>query len=485
VKAFGTRGAAADLARSLDSGATSGSHELALVAQLRQAGVALETAVAPAPDFRAALRTRLLAVATVQGATPVAEAPVARPARSRSAAGSWSGAFASRGGAVAAGAMASVVAVGGVAVASSQSLPGDPFYGVKRTAEAVQLRTADGDVERGARHLDLAATRLREVRGLTLGRDALEEGPPLGPSAAGSRVVLRSAGQPVTAGPAQDPALAERITGALDEMDARTRQGSALLTGAYRSSRSTEPLRTLSGFATRQSEGLEQLLPSLPPTAQSRARLSLALVHDVTEQAEELLGVGTCTAGCDPSQAAPTLPSDSSTRTPGSTSPEPTTGESADCGCAAADPVPAPGSSQADPAESADPTDPAEPEPTAKPAPSPSATPTRSPSPSRPQPSPSPSASPTSLLPVPVPTLPVPVPEPTLPLPSAPVSPLPLPPVPLSPLPLSPLPLDPLSLVEPAVLPQLASVPARPSADPGRALLAERETRPRRVRFVR
>src|SRR5687768_12953144 len=155
---FGNRGAA-EFARLLEAGTPAGSPAapgLALVAQLRSAGAALDAGIAPRPEFRSALRTRLPAVATVQAAQAAAPA---EPARALPTAVSWR----RRGSAVAAGAMASVVAVSGVAVAGSQSLPGDPFYGVKRTTEALQLQMADGEVEKGTRHLDFAASRLREV----------------------------------------------------------------------------------------------------------------------------------------------------------------------------------------------------------------------------------------------------------------------------------------------------------------------------------
>jgi len=136
------------------------------VAAVEAAGGQLAAGIVPRERFRAELRTRLMAVAAVQAAAAAPAAP-----STTAAAVSWRSA--GRAGGVAAGATASVVAITGVAVAGSQSLPGDPFYGVKRQVEAFSLRTADGHVERGTRHLDHAATRLREVGGLVLGRAAL------------------------------------------------------------------------------------------------------------------------------------------------------------------------------------------------------------------------------------------------------------------------------------------------------------------------
>ncbi|MCW2679276.1 MAG: hypothetical protein JWM62_677, partial [Frankiales bacterium] len=312
---------AADFARALDGGTAGALPGLALAARLRTVGGSLDQAVVPRAEFREALRLRLMAVATVQAAAPATTAPLA-------SAVSWR----RRAGAVAAGAMASVVAVSGVAVAGSQSLPGDPFYGVKKTAEAFQLRTADGDVGKGVQHLEFAATRLREVRGLTLGRDAAHAGPDLGPSSTAAGITLRSASQPLAAGEALSADVIDRVKQTLAAMDEQTREGSALLNDAYRDSRATEPLRVLSTFADRQTAGLEELLPALPPTTQDRARISLALLTGVTESTDELLAIGTCAEGCDPSAAAPTLPSSPGTTTPG--------GSEAPCECAA--PAPAP-----------------------------------------------------------------------------------------------------------------------------------------------
>ncbi|MFI5572149.1 DUF5667 domain-containing protein [Streptomyces sp. NPDC051740] len=57
-------------------------------------------------------------------------------------------------------------ALGGVAVASSDALPGDSLYGVKRGIEDVKLGLADGNDERGRVYLDHASTRLGEARRL-------------------------------------------------------------------------------------------------------------------------------------------------------------------------------------------------------------------------------------------------------------------------------------------------------------------------------
>ena len=55
---------------------------------------------------------------------------------------------------------------GGVAAASSDALPGDSLYGLKRGIEDVKLGMADGDTDRGRLYLDQASTRLSEARRL-------------------------------------------------------------------------------------------------------------------------------------------------------------------------------------------------------------------------------------------------------------------------------------------------------------------------------
>ncbi|MEU6092660.1 DUF5667 domain-containing protein [Streptomyces sp. NPDC047085] len=58
-------------------------------------------------------------------------------------------------------------AFGGVAAASSDSLPGDSLYGLKRGIEDFRLNyLSDGDDERGQTYLDQASTRLSEARRL-------------------------------------------------------------------------------------------------------------------------------------------------------------------------------------------------------------------------------------------------------------------------------------------------------------------------------
>jgi hypothetical protein len=377
---LGTRARADELARLLDGGAApagAAASYVAVAARLRTAGADISPVIAPRAEFRAALRTRLVAVASVQG---VNAATTPSKAKALDSAVSWSQSRrAQRGIGVAAGAMASVVAVAGVAVAGSQSLPGDPFYGVKRGTEALELKTTDGAVAKGSKHLEFAAERLKEVRALSLGRDTAFGSAPSGPVAAS----------------AFGGSLSDNVREALADMDDETRLGSELLTSAYRNSNDEAPLEILSSFASRQSRDLQKLLPSLPTSVRSDAEESLALVSGVAVDTSKLLAVGVCTGQCNPTQAAPSLPPATGGPQP---APAPTATTDAPCGC---QPAPVP-------------TRTSEPQPSASQTPEPTTAPSPSATSASPSPKPTPTSSP---LPVPLPTSslpPLPVPLPTI-----------------------------------------------------------------------
>ena len=393
---LGTRAAADRLAALLDGGGSGvAAPPPAALLATRLAGLAGPVAT-PDAAFRAALRTRLVAVAGVQAGQPAVPAARTVP---------WSqGRRVQRGMTLAAGAMASVVAVTGIAVASSRALPGDPFYGVKRQAEALQLRFANGSVEQGTRHLEFAETRLQEVRGLTLGRRVLS----FAPSAV-----------PLAGGLAFGGSVEARVRSTLGAMDRETQVGTALLTTAYRDTRSANPLRILTAFAGRQTQTLQTLLPDLPVTSRDRAQSSLSLVTRVGQQAGVLLGLGECTQACNPAAAAPLLP----TSAPAGPTPDPHATGDAPCTCPTTEPpatAPAP-STEPSPSPTTSAT--AEPTPTPTPVPSPTRTPAPKPSPSsNPLPLPTPSVS-VPPLPVPLPSTPAPGPTgiPGLPLPLVPL----------------------------------------------------------------
>lgn len=195
------------------------------------------------------------------------------------------------------GGLVAGVAVGsfaGVAAASSNALPGDALYGMKRGLEGLQLDWAGSDTERGALLLDQASTRLEEAQSL-LGR----AGPSSGLSAG----------------------TVEQVRRALDDMHAEAIKGRELLRSVYRSNGSLTPMRKLATFADGEDQRWAAVQGQLPPQLTTQASKVDQLFGDMSEDVAPLhleqpgqggssghSGAGTGqspTAGTDPAQAEP------------------------------------------------------------------------------------------------------------------------------------------------------------------------------------
>jgi hypothetical protein len=211
-----------------------------LASALRVAGQAPGLPM-PDPDFRAALRQRLVAVATVQE-----PAAATHGLRSPKRAVTDIGYRTRRRLAALAGTFAVATSVAGVGVAAAHSLPGDPFYGVKRATESAQLWVTQGDDAKGKRHLQFARERLAEAKAL--------------------------------------PSSSSHIVSTLAAMDAQTTQGSNELIASYQSTHSTTPLADLLTFSRAQAAGLQQLALTLTPAARAAEAKSLLLVKGVVVQ---------------------------------------------------------------------------------------------------------------------------------------------------------------------------------------------------------
>jgi hypothetical protein len=211
-----------------------------LASALRVAGQAPGLPM-PDPDFRAALRQRLVAVATVQ--EPDAVTHGARSPKQTVADISYR---TRRRLAALAGTFAVATSVAGVGVAAAHSLPGDPFYGVKRATESVQLWVTRGDDAKGKRHLQFARQRLAEAKAL--------------------------------------PSDSSHIVSTLAAMDSQTTQGTDELIASYQSTHATAPLADLLTFSRIQAADLLQLAPTLTPAAQAAEAKSLLLVKGVVVQ---------------------------------------------------------------------------------------------------------------------------------------------------------------------------------------------------------
>ncbi|MFD4143447.1 DUF5667 domain-containing protein [Streptomyces sp. NPDC058572] len=128
-------------------------------------------------------------------------------------------------------------AFGGVAAASSDALPGDSLYGLKRGMEDFKLNLADGDSDRGELYLDQASTRLSEAR----------------------RLMERA-----RAGDMDHESLGE-VRRTLNGMGHDVSEGHRLLSAAYERDGSLGPIATLNSFSRSHREtwnGLRDRLPA-------------------------------------------------------------------------------------------------------------------------------------------------------------------------------------------------------------------------------
>ncbi|MFD3525166.1 DUF5667 domain-containing protein [Streptomyces sp. NPDC058653] len=128
-------------------------------------------------------------------------------------------------------------AFGGVAAASSDALPGDSLYGLKRGMEDFKLGLADEDADRGGLYLDHASTRLNEARRL------LERG---------------------RSGTLDHESLGE-IRRTLNGMKHDATEGHRLLNQAYEKDGKIKSIATLSSFSASHRAIWDSVRDQLPP----------------------------------------------------------------------------------------------------------------------------------------------------------------------------------------------------------------------------
>ena len=210
------------------------------------------------PEFRMGLRAMLIATAERDGIGATATAPEPEPdvvEPVRKLFGRTSRRIRARGAiviSVAAGAMA----VSGISAASENAAPGDALYGVKRSTERAQLAMAGSDVTRGQLSLTFARNRLAEAATLD-GTD-------------------------------------DRFAGALDDMDADTKQGVRLLHSAAVTRRQVSDLTAVDSFVAGQRRVLTPALDGLSPANAERAHKSVSLLDAVERRADNLREGLTC-----------------------------------------------------------------------------------------------------------------------------------------------------------------------------------------------
>ncbi|MFE6497249.1 DUF5667 domain-containing protein [Streptomyces sp. NPDC057748] len=127
-------------------------------------------------------------------------------------------------------------AFGGVAAASSDALPGDSLYGLKRGMEDIHLGMASGDADRGEAYLDQASTRLSEAR----------------------RLMERA-----RSGDLDHEQLGE-VRRTLNGMTHDASEGHRLLHSAYQQNGAIGPIQTLDSFSRAHRDSWSSLRDRLP-----------------------------------------------------------------------------------------------------------------------------------------------------------------------------------------------------------------------------
>jgi hypothetical protein len=125
---------------------------------------------------------------------------------------------------------------GGVAAASTNAVPGDALYGMKRGLEEWQLNLAGSDAQRGKLLLDQASQRMTEAQKLTSHQHD---------------------------GQALSPHVVDEVSRALTDMNTEGSQGRDLLQKIYAQDHSLAPMRQLATFADTQQEHLAAIEPKL------------------------------------------------------------------------------------------------------------------------------------------------------------------------------------------------------------------------------
>ncbi len=191
-------------------------------------------ALAPAPDFRAELRERLVreAAARTPAAVPAPRTSADRAPRIRHRLTQ----------AVGLATAATVLSGAGLAFASSNAVPGDPLYSVKRGIESVQLSLARADLPQGRELLEQANSRLAEAELLAQGDQS------------------------------RDAVTVARLQVLLTEMDTSLSAGALKLQGVYRETGDPEALTVLDQFVVDQTERINDLISLLDPSLRAFAR---------------------------------------------------------------------------------------------------------------------------------------------------------------------------------------------------------------------
>jgi hypothetical protein len=227
-------------------------HELTIVAALRQAGASLS----PTAVERDRMRQRVMADFAVvrEGNSPVL------PLRSSRARRWTPDQTRARLVVAAAAALCLLMSLSGMSVLLSRdALPGDTLYSFKRTAESAELGLTFGDQPKALKHLEFASSRVDEIEIMA------EQATAAGNWSAGQGKFVR----------------------ALDDFDSDATAGARLLTGLALSGQANS-LPALRSWAAQQKTRLSAIRAALPLPTSARLDSTLGLLDRVDARASAL-----------------------------------------------------------------------------------------------------------------------------------------------------------------------------------------------------
>ncbi|UNO41212.1 DUF5667 domain-containing protein [Streptomyces sp. MST-110588] len=225
---------------------------------------------------------------------------------------------------LAAGGLTVGVAAGafsGVAAASSDALPGDSLYGLKRGMEDLRLGLAEGDSDRGRLFLDQAATRMLEaLRLMERGRSGLLDHEVLG-----------------------------EIRRALSGVKQDAAEGHRLLHEVYQRDGSLDPIQALNSFTRSHRENWTRLRDRLPAQLTDVGQEVSSVFDAIDQEVGPLRSLlPPAPDGKNARRSAPHSPGDTGTGGRQGPSARPGTKPSAGASDSARRPRPAPSSSSED-----------------------------------------------------------------------------------------------------------------------------------------
>jgi hypothetical protein len=217
--------------------------------------VADEESLAPDADFQTGLRAMLMAKIEREGIGVGADAKAEQAASRAALAGRTQVVNQVRRGtgrtraAVLVGVTTGAILLSGVSAASTDALPGDPLYQVKRSTERAQLAFAGSDASRGQLYLEFARARVSEAHRVQTGL----------------------------------------LAGVLTDMDSDTKQAVSLLTSAAVAGQDSNALQTILTFVAAQGDSLNDLPVG---SAKQAAQTTLLRAKDRADKWIAALGKG-------------------------------------------------------------------------------------------------------------------------------------------------------------------------------------------------